>query len=96
MLTVEKIGGTSMSRFGEILDNLILGKRKGKDIYGRIFVVSAYGSVTNWLLEHKKTGENGVYTLFAKQEDYRTALHDLLGRLKEINSGFKSIGLPLD
>lgn len=96
MLTVEKIGGTSMSRFGEILDNLILGKRKGKDLYGRIFVVSAYGSVTNWLLEHKKTGENGVYTLFAKQEDYRTALRDLLGKLKEINAGFKSIGLPLE
>ncbi len=95
MLTVEKIGGTSMSRFGEILDHVILGKRKGADVYGRIFVVSAYAHVTNWLLEHKKSGENGVYSLFAKQADHRTALRDLLGRLKEINAGFEKIGLPL-
>ena len=25
--TVEKIGGTSMSRFGELMDNVIIGKR---------------------------------------------------------------------
>ena len=33
--------------------------------YGRIFVVSAFGGITNLLLEHKKSGEPGVYAAFA-------------------------------
>ncbi len=67
-LRVEKIGGTSMSRFGEIIDNIIL--RNPGDVYGRIYVVSAYGGVTNELLEHKKSGEPGIYQLFRSQENY--------------------------
>ena len=59
--TVEKIGGTSMTRFGELLDNIFIGSRKSDELYNRIFVVSAYGGVTNWLLEDKKTGEPGIY-----------------------------------
>ena len=43
-----------MSRFPEIIDNIIL--RNPDDVYGRIYVVSAYGGITNELLEHKKTG----------------------------------------
>ena len=50
--TVEKIGGTSMSRFGEIIENIIIGRRKGAELYNRIFVVSAYGGITNMLLEN--------------------------------------------
>ena len=50
--TVEKIGGTSMSRFGEIIENIIIGKRKGAELYNRVFVVSAYGGITN-LLDRK-------------------------------------------
>ena len=42
-LRVEKIGGTTMSRFGEVLDNVIL--RDKNDIYNRIFVVSAYSGM---------------------------------------------------
>lgn len=57
--TVEKIGGTSMSDYEAVRDNIILGKRRKSDLYQRIFVVSAYGGVTNELLEHKKTGEPG-------------------------------------
>ena len=53
--TVEKIGGTSMSRFGELMRNILIGDRKGPDLYNRVFVVSAYGGVTNLLLENKKT-----------------------------------------
>ena len=53
--TVEKIGGTSMSRFGELLRNIFIGDRKGAELYNRIFVVSAYGGITNMLLENKKT-----------------------------------------
>ncbi|PLS22740.1 aspartate kinase [Neptunicoccus cionae] len=61
--TVEKIGGTSMSRSAELLDTLFLNG--GENPYNRIFVVSAYGGITNLLLEHKKTGEPGVYARFA-------------------------------
>ena len=77
-LRVEKIGGTSMSRFPEIIDNIIL--RNPDDIYGRIYVVSAYGGITNELLEHKKTGQPGIYQLFRDQENYpkkMLALRDL-------------------
>jgi len=66
--TVEKIGGTSMSQAQVVLDNIIIGDRTGDDFYGRIFVVSAYGGVTNELLDDKKTGEPGVYALFAGSE----------------------------
>ena len=63
--TVEKIGGTSMSRVNELRDTLIIGDRSGADLYGRIFVVSAFAGITNLLLEHKKSGEAGVYAAFA-------------------------------
>ncbi|HET8799902.1 MAG TPA: aspartate kinase [Marinobacter sp.] len=66
--TVEKIGGTSMSNYEAVRDNIIIGDRSKEDLYQRIFVVSAYGGVTNELLEHKKTGEPGVYALFADAE----------------------------
>jgi len=63
--TVEKIGGTSMSRFDEIAETLILGREaKG----GRVFVVSAFGGITDLLLEHKKSGKPGVYALFANAD----------------------------
>ena len=66
--TVEKIGGTSMSDYASIKKNIFLHKGDNDTIYGRIFVVSAYGGITNLLLEHKKTGEQGVYGLFASGE----------------------------
>ena len=65
--TVEKIGGTSMSRLNDLRDTLFI--RNGKAEYGRIFVVSAFGGITNLLLEHKKTGTPGVYARFANAED---------------------------
>ena len=95
MLTVEKIGGTSMSQFGDCLNNIIKGNRTGAEMYNRIFVVSAYNNVTNWLLEHKKTGEPGVYAKFLCNEDYDTALDDLCLKLLEINKELGSIGLNL-
>lgn len=96
MLTVEKIGGTSMSQFKNVLDNIIIGKRTpNDDYYNRIFVVSAYNNVTNWLLEHKKTGEPGIYIKFLENEDYGSALDGLCQRLLFINKGFEEIGLNL-
>jgi len=76
MLTVEKIGGTSMAHFDLVLKNIILNPAlKNND---RIFVVSAYSGVTNWLLEHKKTGEPGIYTKFLGSNGYMEALDKLL------------------
>ena len=63
--TVEKIGGTSMSRFGEIMENVIIGQRRDAELYNRIFIVSAYGGITDLLLENKKNGEPGIYGYFA-------------------------------
>ena len=68
MHTVEKIGGTSMSRFDEVLNTIFTGQRRNSELYNRIFVVSAYGGMTNLLLEHKKSGEPGVYARFADAE----------------------------
>lgn len=67
--TVEKIGGTSMSRVRELRDTLLI-REKGQSPYGRIFVVSAFGGITDLLLEHKKTGEHGVYALFANNDNH--------------------------
>lgn len=64
--TVEKIGGACMTRSRELLDSLFL--RGDETPYGRIFVVSAYSGVTNALLEHKKTAEQGVYAAFANAD----------------------------
>jgi len=63
--TVEKIGGTSIADTKAIVENVLIGGRKGKDLYNRIFVVSAYSGMTNLLLEHKKSGAPGVFSLFA-------------------------------
>ena len=96
MLTVEKVGGTSMSRFQKVLSNIIYGQERDNSIYNRIFVVSAYSNVTNWLLEHKKTGEPGVYQIFENNGNYGNALTDLLKRLFEINRTFTDINLDLE
>lgn len=92
-LRVEKIGGTSMSRFPEIVDNIIL--RNPGDVYGRIYVVSAYGGVTNELLEHKKSGEPGIYQLFRNQENYPKKMLALRDHLFKLNETFVPAGLDL-
>ena len=92
--TVEKIGGTSMSRFGELMDNILIGKRTGAELYNRIFVVSAYGGITNLLLEDKKTGAPGIYGLFAAgNSDWELKLAETRNRMIEYNRSFESIGL---
>ena len=93
MITVEKIGGTSMSAFDEVLRNIML--RDPARVYGRVYVVSAYAGVTNQLLEHKKTGEPGVYARFTSGGDYGAALDAVTAKLKALNEGFAPIGLPI-
>lgn len=96
MLSVEKIGGTSMSRFRDVLNNVILRGNNGDSVYNRIFVVSAYGGVTNKLLENKKTGAPGIYSNFIKTNSCGDTLDLLRYDLLEINKGFESIGLDLE
>ncbi len=96
MLSVHKIGGTSMSKFEDVLRNIVIGQAQEGFYYNRIFVVSAYNNVTNWLLEHKKSGEPGVYDLFVKNADYKQALEILLEKLLAINHQLKGIELDLE
>ncbi len=71
-----------MSRLCELRDTLFIGDRKDRDIYNRVFVVSAFGGITNLLLEHKKSGEPGVYALFA-HDDSNHKWQDALDRLAD-------------
>ncbi|MEQ8934825.1 MAG: aspartate kinase [Amphiplicatus sp.] len=87
--TVEKIGGTSIAATEAILKNVFLNGRKGADLYQRIFVVSAYAGVTNKLIEDKKTGEPGVYALFASAESewgWGEALTAVGERMRALNA----------
>ncbi|HET6922846.1 MAG TPA: aspartate kinase [Anaeromyxobacteraceae bacterium] len=93
MITVEKIGGTSMSRFDEVLKNIML--RDPRHVHGRVYVVSAYAGVTNELLEHKKTGVPGIYARFASGDSYAGALEALLAKLVAINKEQAPLGLDL-
>jgi aspartate kinase len=85
--TVEKIGGTSMSNYTAVRDNIF--QRTPEQLYQRIFVVSAYGGITDRLLEHKKTEQPGVYALFTDAEDeeaWRESLHELRSHMHAVNS----------
>ncbi len=93
--TVEKIGGTSMSRFGEVMENVIVADRKGADIYNRIFVVSAYSGITNLLLENKKNGTPGIYGHFAADntEGWHASMDELRKMMTDYNESFAPLGL---
>ena len=94
--TVEKIGGTSMSQFKDVMDNIIIGKRKGDELYNRIFIVSAYAGITDALLEHKKTGVPGIYAKFAEGDaSWSKNLEDVRRKMFDINASFKDIGLDV-
>ncbi|WP_228854961.1 aspartate kinase [Desulfomarina profundi] len=93
-LRVEKIGGTTMSRFNEVLQNVILKDKN--DIYNRIYVVSAYAGITNELLEHKKTGTPGIYQIFEQGKECETAMNRLKERLCELNRKFATTGLDIE
>lgn len=95
--TVEKIGGTSMTRFGELMENILIGQRSGAELYNRIFVVSAYGGVTDLLLENKKTAEPGIYGSFAAGDNrgWQSKLEATRSRLLELNRSFAGLGLDV-
>ncbi|WP_417820297.1 aspartate kinase [Terasakiella sp.] len=86
--TVEKIGGTSMSNVDAVFKNILLGNREKADIYNRVFVVSAYGGMTDRLLEHKKSQKPGVYALYSNSESdwaWGDALSDVAREMRKIN-----------
>lgn len=94
--TVEKIGGTSMSSFEMVLNNIILKDKN--NIYNRIFVVSAYAGITDMLLEHKKTSEPGVYALFSNGDEswaWGDAITQVGVRMCEINAELEPLGLDV-
>ncbi|MDP4127012.1 MAG: aspartate kinase [Bacillota bacterium] len=96
MLTVEKIGGTSMSQFQNVLKDIIGYPNSQGFRFGRVFVVSAYGGVTNMLLEDKKTKAPGVYQRFVQGENYEIEMDHLLEETLKINETFIDIGLDFD
>ncbi|KZY30670.1 aspartate kinase [Oleiphilus sp. HI0068] len=88
--SVEKIGGTSMSDYVAIRDNIISKPSREDTIYQRVFVVSAYGGMTDALLEHKKTSQPGIYALFAnglKDKSWHQALQQVKADMQAINAG---------
>ncbi|WP_101758393.1 aspartate kinase [Oceanicoccus sp. KOV_DT_Chl] len=87
--SVEKIGGTSMSKYAAVRDNIIFQPQRDT-LYQRVFVVSAYAGITDQLLEHKKSGKPGIFALFAngvEDESWIDALVHLEKNIKAINSG---------
>ncbi|MCW9014533.1 MAG: aspartate kinase [Gammaproteobacteria bacterium] len=97
--TIEKIGGTSMSDYVSVRDNIILKTGSKHPLYQRVFVVSAYSGITNKLLEHKKNGKPGIYALFAGGIEDKSWL-DMLAELKHemfiINQSLFGDGKLLD
>src|ERR1700748_1956670 len=96
MLTVEKIGGTSMSALKQVIDNIIYFERSGSALYNRVLVVSAFSGVTNLLLENKKTKAPGVYQRLANNENFKEPLKDLVGHLKLLNKQYEALGLDVE
>ena len=74
-----------MSRVHELRETLFIGNRQGDDLYNRVFVVSAFGGITNLLLEHKKSGTPGVYALFSNADNdhgWSDALNDVADAMR--------------
>jgi len=84
-----------MSALEQVMTNIILFKRTGDQLYNRIFVVSAFGGVTNMLLENKKTGEPGIYHRIAGHKNFTHSLDDVTGKLQEMNKRYVPLGLDL-
>ena len=88
--SIEKIGGTSMNDYVAVRDNIIKRPAQSDSDYQRVFVVSAYGGITDQLLEHKKSGQPGVYSLFASGVNgancWQEALQNLSQKIFAINT----------
>jgi len=100
--TVEKIGGTSMNDYQAVRDNIILKPGNVEEpefLYQRVFVVSAYGGITDMLLEHKKSGQPGVFGLFSssiENDSWREMLGKVRDKMFDINKSLFVEGPLLD
>lgn len=74
-----------MSDYASVRDNIILKPHTPDHLYQRVFVVSAYGGMTDKLLEHKKTGKPGIYALFANSMEGQDWLDALLTLKQEVH-----------
>ncbi len=77
-----------MSDYPSVRDNIIHKPGNQKSLYQRVFVVSAYGGITDKLLEHKKSGQPGIYALFAssmEDKSWLQALEQLRSEMYAIN-----------
>ena len=74
-----------MSRLDELVGTLFADG--DEDVrYGRVFVVSAFGGITDLLLEQKKSGNPGVFARFANEEDD----HGWLDALSRVSEGMRA------
>ena len=86
-----------MTQFRNVLDNILIGDSE-EEIYNRIIVVSAYGGLTDMLLEHKKSSKPGVYALFSDSDASWTwgdAISKVADRMCNINEELAPLGLDL-
>ena len=95
MLTVEKIGGTSMTALKQVIDNIILVNPECVERYNKVYIVSAFSGVTDMLLENKKTGAPGVYHRIARHHHFHESLKQVSDFLKTINNSQQQLGLDL-
>ena len=96
--TVEKIGGTSMSNFEVVKENIIKNK-KHANLYQRVFVVSAYGGMTDLLLDYKKSGKPGVFALFSNSmndDSWQKQLDAVKNEMFDINRNLFVDDVALD
>ncbi|MFT5722055.1 MAG: aspartate kinase [Motiliproteus sp.] len=91
--SVEKIGGTSMNDYAAVRDNIIHKPQRRDDLYQRVFVVSAYGGITDQLLEHKKSGQPGIFALFANGTE-ASSWRKALSALREVMFGINADLFP--
>ena len=80
-----------MSDYPTLKQNIFLNPGSNGTIYRRIFVVSAYGGITDSLLEHKKTGQPGIYAVFANAEsdhNWEQLFNQLQDTMLGINASF--------
>jgi len=84
-----------MTALSDVIKNIILYERSGKQLYNRVFVVSAFSGVTNLLLEDKKTGAPGVYHHLANYKDFHNSLNSVIVKLKQINKSYENLGLNI-
>lgn len=78
-----------MNDYVAVRDNIVQIHRDPETLYQRIFVVSAYGGITNLLLEQKKSKEPGVYALFANDDsdwEWSERLTDAAKAMREVNA----------